>query len=112
MREDWAVADQELARLVVPRVLASNTVEEMNRVLCEGVYTCFSNKYGTRARAKNGKKHSTNHQKTLRHLRKERNKARNNLRRAKRQGADNESIRELATKFHLLLDMSAKLSID
>ena len=50
--EEWARAYQEMARSVVPTVLAATSVEEKNQLLCNGIYNFFSSSYGTRAKGK------------------------------------------------------------
>ena len=105
--EEWVKVDQDMARLVVPAVLAATSVEEKNQLLCNGIYNYFSSKYGTRAKGKRRtvqrpKKPNTL-QNSLVQLWKEKNNLRNELRHAKKLGLNADSIRSLASKFHLLL---------
>ena len=109
--QEWSEADHYLASVVVPAVLSASSVEEMNLVLCKGVYTFFINKYGVRS---SNQRRRTRKRKSARvsldKLREERNKTRNDLRRAKKQGRDTESIRSLADKFHRLLRQYKQIS--
>ena len=45
--EQWAQANEELARTVVPAVLAAPTVEQKNMILCKGIYD-YTTKFGTK----------------------------------------------------------------
>ena len=101
--EEWAEADQALAESVVPAVLSQTSVEEKNHSLCAGIYTYFSHKFGTRAKRKRRLRKSHPSQASLSKLRKDRNIARNDLRKAKKQGGDDAAIQHLAHKFHHLL---------
>ena len=40
--EEWARADEALARTVVPAVLAATSADEKNEALCHGIYGYFS----------------------------------------------------------------------
>ena len=107
----WAEADQELAALVVPAVFNASSIEEKHKALSKGIYNYFSKKYGTRAAGKRTKgKRSNTDLAALEEAKKERNKARNDLRRAKRQGVTSASIKALASHFHQLLCHHRQLS--
>ena len=101
-----------MARSVVPAVLAATSVEEKNQLLCNGIYNFFSSSYGTRAKGKRRtikkSKQSNTLQNSLMKLRKKRNNLRNELRHAKKLGLSADSIRSLASKFHLLLRQYAQ----
>ena len=50
--EEWLVADEQLAKSVVSEVLAAASVDEKNKALCDGIYTYFTSKYGTKQEKK------------------------------------------------------------
>ena len=109
--DEWQVANEDLANTIVPAVLAAPTVEEKNRVLCEGIFNYFTAKFGPRTqKARRKSKSHTSQKETLATLRGKRNKARNNLRRAKRQGAHPTDLETLATAFHQFLREYNKVS--
>ena len=54
--EEWLVADEQLAKSVVPTDLAAASVYEKNKALCDGIYTYFTSKYGTRPNKKHKKR--------------------------------------------------------
>ena len=77
-KDEWLAADEQLASVVVPQVLAAPTIEKKNQALCSGVYDYFVAKYGTqpeRRSRKKSKRHKCVQQERAR-LREERNKAR------------------------------------
>ena len=45
--EEWKLADDALSQSVIPAVLSATTVDEKNRILCEGVCQYFSQRFGT-----------------------------------------------------------------
>ena len=103
--EGWAEADQHMATVVVPEVLSASTIEEKNHALCKGIYSFFSSKYGCRklARKRRVKVSRKKSGTSLEEVKKERNRLRNELRKAKKSSQDTDSIRSIATKFHQLL---------
>lgn len=103
--EEWADANQHFASMVVPAVLSATTVDEKNQVLCEGIYSYFSGRYGTRAKKSRSsrKRRGGSQSPSIAQLRAERNRLRNKLRRAKKNGQDMEAIKSLETEFHRLL---------
>ena len=109
--QGWAEADQHLVTEVVPKVLAASTIEEKNHVLCVGIYSHFTDRYGSRSYNSRGRtrKHKKAHT-SLDDIRAERNRVRNDLRRAKRYCQDIESIRSLSAKFHLFLRQYKQIS--
>ena len=46
--EEWFEADKQLAHCVVPLVLSATSVEEKNKILCDGIHLYFTSKYGTK----------------------------------------------------------------
>ena len=100
-QEEWQAADGCLAATVVPAVLAASTVDEKHHALCSGAYRYFSAEYGTRSSKPSRKrKHKESHRGSTAELRLERNKARQQLRKARRSSSDQQEIRELAKRFH------------
>lgn len=95
----------------MPKVLSASSIDEKSHVLSSGIYSYFTDRYGTRSSMSRGRtrKHKKAHT-SLDDIRAERNRVRNDLRRAKKQSQDIESIRALATKFHLLLRQYKQIS--
>ena len=89
-QEEWQVADEQLTSTVTPHVF--NSVDEKHQVLCSGVYEYFSVKYGTRSKTPRKKKRQKCSQQEKALIRVERNKARQQLRKAKRNSSDPETI--------------------
>lgn len=81
--DEWLEADEQLAESVVPAVLAAVSPEEKNKVLCDGIYSFFSSKYGTRSVKKYKRRKAKRDGKILIKIREERNKVRRELRMAK-----------------------------
>lgn len=106
--EEWLVADEQLAKSVVPEVLATASVDEKNKALCDGIYTYFTSRYGTRPNKKQKKWKMKASGKALSKLRTERNKLRSEMRKARKAGQDPQAIKDLARKFHQLLRQHSK----
>ena len=101
--DEWQAADEHMAKTVVPQVLAARSVEEKNRVLCCGVYSYFSTTFGTFSHKGGKRKRSKRINQSITVLRNERNRARQQLRKAKENSKDPHVIRELANRFHQYL---------
>lgn len=109
--QGWAEDDQEMAALVVPVVLDASFVKDKNVALSKGIYKYFSGKYVTHTKAKvERRKKSNTDLKTFEEVRKERNKARSDLRRVKRRGGTSASIKALTNHFHQPLHHHKQLS--
>ena len=102
------MADEQLAKSVVPKVLAAASVDEKNKALCDGIYTYFTSKYDTRPNKKHKKRKMRGSGKALTKLRTERNKLRSEMRKAKKASQDLQAIKDLARKFHQLLRQHSK----
>ena len=112
--EGWAEADQHMAAVVVPEVISATSVEEKNLALCRGIYSFFSERYGYRRLARQGRAKVTKQKSgtSLEEIKGQRNKLRNDLRRARKDGQDTEAIRSLASKFHKLLRQYSAIKRD
>ena len=106
--EAWGLADEHLASVVVPRVLAAGSVDDKHEVLCSGVYSYFNREHGTRSVPKKRKAQRQSKQ-DLSLIKLERNRARQQLRKAKRNSSDPDTLKDLARKFHLYLRKFSKL---
>jgi hypothetical protein len=94
-----------MASVVESAVLSAETIVEKNLPLWRGIYNYFSCRYGTRQpqpkpRVRKRKKKPDI---TIKELRLQRNKLRNELRRAKKSGQSPDVISTIAQKFHQLL---------
>ena len=98
--------DEELATTVVPAAISCSTVDEKNKILCEGVYQYFSQMFGTQTK----QAHHTKRQRRLKKLTKLKNESRRELRKAKKDDLDEATIRTVAREFHRLLRLHSKES--
>jgi hypothetical protein len=96
--EEWAEADLHLATEVVPAVLSAKTVDDMNLILCKGVHTYFTGRYGSCTRLGSANTHG--HPLRGRRVRRE-------LCRARKGGQYTDSIRTLATSCSASIRRSA-----
>ena len=104
--DDWHESDRELARTVVPVVLAAPTVDAKHEALCQGIYHHFSSLYGCSFPRKPCRKRR--HARRLK-ITAEKNKARRKFRHAKASSiSDNATIRDLAQKFYQLVRLHSK----
>ena len=102
------MADEHLRSIVVPAVLTPTSVDERNHVLCQGIYNYFAGRFGLRkVRRKLRRNRQTESRKSsessLADFKRERNSLRRQLRSARKRGLGEETIKELAAKFHKLL---------
>ena len=75
--EEWRAADQHLAAVVVPQVIAEVSVEDENLTLTQGIYDCFSSQFGVEQSLPRKKRsQSLSAQEQLKNLKECRNKAR------------------------------------
>ena len=90
--EEWASADEAFARTVVPAVMAATSADEKNEAR-QGIYSYFSSTFGTRKqRTRKRNRHHAAPKVNLALLKQRRNKARDDLRRAKKQGSSPDNI--------------------
>ena len=107
-QQEWTEANTFFSEVLVPEVLRESTPESKNRVLCEGIYGLFAQKYGTRNPGipKQQKKRER-HERALKRVKQLKKEARKDFRRAKEQGLPTESILMLArTSFKLVHEHS------
>ena len=92
------------SKVLVPEVLRESTPESKNRVLCEGIYDFFAQKYGTRnPRIPKQQKRRERHERALKKVKQLKDEARKDFRRVKEQGLQIESIQMLACTFFKLV---------
>ena len=83
--EEWRNDDSQLAETVVPAVLEAESVDEKSKLLGEGIYNHFASKYGVLDKHRHtSQRKPRNHNRPLKRLRKERNEARKELRKARK----------------------------
>ena len=103
--EEWEEADAHFAAYLVPHILGASGVDDKNDMLCSGVYEYFATKYGTRAfRCQKKRAHRKSSQ--LRHFKsvtKQKNEARQQLRKAQKEGLSSDQTRSLAKAFFRLV---------
>ena len=107
--KDWREDDLILSKTITRAVAEAENVDDKNRILCEGIYKHFATKYGVRAKANHAiTSKARTHNRPLKKLRKMRNEARRDLRKAKRDNQGELVIQELAKKFYKLIRMHSK----
>ena len=96
-QQEWEEADNYLRKRLVPPVLFASSPEVKNRVLSEGIYDYFAQKFGTRQQ-----KPTKQHRRRVRQAAEGeelKNLARRDFKNAKKQGLSADSIQPLAKKF-------------
>ena len=82
---------------LVPAVLLASSPETKNRVLSEGIYDYFDQKFGTRQQKPNKhQRRRVRHDKALKKVKELKNMARKDFQKAKKQGLPADSIQPLA----------------
>ena len=92
-------------------VIQAQSVDEKNRILCEGIYNYFAGKYGVKnapSVSRPGPKKSRKHNRPLKKVIQERNGARRDARQAKKKGRDDTLIRDLPRKLYKLVRTHSK----
>ena len=110
--EGWAEADRYMQTCIVPSVLMQEDVDAMNEILCNGIHSFFTSRYGTyqfNQRHQHPPKVS-NQQNELKQVLMEKNEVKKRLRRLRRNGSSPEEVRLLACEFHHLVRKHSKLS--
>ena len=110
--EGWAEADRYMQANIVPGVLMQENVDVMNQMLCQGIHSFFTSKYGT---IKANQKHqhllkAQNRKNALKEVQMEKNEVKKRLRRLRREGNSAEEVKTLAYEFHHLIRKHSKLS--
>ena len=121
---EWHEADTFFKVHVVPRVCSERTVDDMNNVLCKGIYEYFArkshNKIPSRQRPHQHHQHSdhprqhsfkesSRHQRTLKAVKNEKKQVKKQLKALRRDGTQPEEVRILARAFHSLVQKYSKL---
>ena len=101
--EEWAEVDSEFAQSLVPAAISAASPEEKNLILCQGIHEVMTTKFGAQPPRKPRNNRRRHHERNLRKLTKEKNAARKDLRKARREAQDEEAVRDLSIKFHKLL---------
>ena len=103
---EWEEDNSSLTQTLVPAVLQAHCVDDKNKILCEGIYGYFASKYGTIQINRNkvrSAQHPRKHKQTIKRITKEKNMARMELRRAMKDGKEDDIIKDVARKFHKLI---------
>ena len=104
--EDWEADNTALGSTLVHQVLAAQSVDDKNMVLCAGIYNYFTLDKGTRR--KSGKKSAKKHNRAFKRLTQDKNRARRELRAVRREGKEEGIIKEVARRFHQLIRLHSK----
>ena len=102
--EDWEADSTALGH----QVLAAQSVDDKNMVLCAGIYNYFTLKYGTDDKGKSGKKSAKKHNRAFKRLTQDKNRARRQLMAVRREGKEEGIIKEVARRFHQLIRLHSK----
>ena len=106
---EWDEADS-LLYAVTLSVQQAITAEEKNSTLCAGVYDVLASRFGTLLRPrKQMQSRPRQHDRALKKVTQLKNKARQALRRAKRQGESSPAVQSLAANFLTLLRDHSRL---
>lgn len=100
--DEWNEADEYFMEHLKPKVDRAQSVEEKNDILASGIYSYFSEKYGTRQLPEKKAKHPK-HQRALKKVTSLKNQARKDYRRAKSAGFPPDEILALARNFYTLI---------
>ena len=106
--EQWEELDSKLAQCLVPLVISATSPEEKHHILCQGIYDHMVARLGVKRVTNNQKKRVRDHERNLKNIRKEKNAAKKDLRRARRQAGNEDAVRELSVKFHRLIRLHSK----
>jgi len=109
-QQGWEEADAFLKEQLVPAVLQAASPEDKNRVLSEGIYDYFAQKYGARKQKpsrRQGKR--AKHDRALKKVTQLKNEARREFQRANKHGLLPETIQPLACKFFELVREHSRL---
>lgn len=108
---EWSLADEDMSVYVVPTVLSCSTIDEKHQTLCNGVYHYFAEKFGIQKKpVRKPKRRRSEQQRRLHNLTKQKNDAKKTLRRARKDGLDQSTIKTIAREFHKLLRLHNKES--
>ena len=103
-QQDWCEANTFFSDVLVPSVLKENTPETKNRVLSEGIYAFFEQKYGIRQpKPSKQQRKRDKHERALRKVTQLKKNARKELRTAKALGLPSENIQPIAQTFFNLV---------
>ena len=97
--EDWDADNSSPGSSLVHQVMAAQSVDEKNGVLCDGIYDSFTAKYERKNNSKPASRSPKRHNRAMKRATKEKNMARRELRAARREGNDEGVVKEVATKF-------------
>ena len=94
--EGWRQADHFFQTSLVPAALAASSPREMNRVLCEGIYSYFASNYGTKPTTRLRPKKRPLHNRSLKEVERQKKEAKRELRSAKNNGSPDEVVHSMA----------------
>ena len=101
-KDEWIEADEHFMEHLRPKVDSAQSVEQKNDILAGGIYSYFSEKYGTRQQPQTKSKHQK-HQKALKKVTSLKNQARKDYRRARSAGFPPHENLALARNFYTLI---------
>ena len=110
--EGWTEANEYMHGVIVPSVVREVDVNVMNRVLCYGIYSYFTSKYGIQQPNKHHQ-HQAKVQKQSNELKQvliEKNATKKRLRQMRKNGTNPDEVKLLAREFHNLVRTHSRLN--
>ena len=107
--EDWEQADYFFQTTLVPAALLASSPQEMNGVLCEGIYSYFAATHGTKTITRSRSKKRPLHNRSLKEVERQKKEAKRKLMSAKRSGSPDEIVHSLAQHFFSLVRAHSQL---
>jgi len=105
--DEWAEVDSELVQRLLPAVINATSPDEKDSILCQGIYEYMATKFGVQRAHKSKKTNRRRHERKLKKLTREKNAARKDLRRAKRQAQDEEAVRSKKASLQAKVNLEA-----
>jgi hypothetical protein len=108
---EWAEADLHFKQNIVPLVLMESNVDTINPIVCQGIYSFFTSKFGFTPDTPHPTNHrcSNHHQSNLNKIKKEKIAVKKQLRHLRRFDGNRNEVRLLAQRFHQLVRSHNKL---
>ena len=110
--DGWAEANEYMHRVIVPSVVQELGVNAMNHVLCYGIYSYFTSKYGIQQPNKHHQ-HKAKVQRQSNELKQvliEKNTTKKRLRQMRRNSTNPDEVKLLAREFHNLVRTHSQLN--
>ena len=101
--EAWEKADYYFKTILVPTVLAATSPQDMNTILCEGIYSFFALTHGSKTSPAKKTKKRPLHNRVLKEVERKEKEAMRELKSANRSGSPSEVVHSIADRFFSLV---------